>query len=46
MRALPEPPDTNLPSIEEIAAELSRYLESEATQVDDSELPPMFNRIR
>jgi len=46
MRALPEPLDTNLPGREEIEAELSRYLESEATQVDDSELAPMSNRIR
>jgi predicted nuclease of restriction endonuclease-like (RecB) superfamily len=46
VRALPEPLDTNLPSIEEIEAELSRDLEGDETQVDDGELPPMSNRIR
>jgi predicted nuclease of restriction endonuclease-like (RecB) superfamily len=46
VRELPEPFDTNLPSIEDIEAELSRDLESDGTQADDSDLPRKSDQIR
>ena len=45
VRALPEPLDTSLPSIEEIEAELSRDLEGQAAQVDDGDDPRMSDEI-
>ena len=46
VRALPEPLDTNLPSIEEIDVELSRDLAREDAQADDGEFPLMSDQIR